>query len=88
MSSLRDETKIRDLSPNDIDKLIAVSGMVIRVSDIIPEMRQATFKCVQCGLIEVKVLERGKLEESSTCNRCMAKFSFELIHNRSIYSDK
>ncbi len=62
--------------------------MVIRVSDIIPEMRQATFKCVQCGLIEVKVLERGKLEESSTCNRCMAKFSFELIHNRSIYSDK
>jgi DNA replication licensing factor MCM4 len=46
VSQLRDETKIRNLGPNDIDRLIALRGMVIRVSDIIPEMRQATFKCV------------------------------------------
>lgn len=62
--------------------------MVIRVSDIIPEMRIATFKCAQCGLIEEVSLERGRIEENTTCNRCMAKFSFELIHNRSLFSDK
>lgn len=87
-SGLREVTQLRDINPSDIDRLIALRGMVIRVSDIIPEMRQATFKCAQCGLIEISNLERGKLEENTTCPRCMAKYSFELIHNRSVFSDK
>lgn len=87
-SGLREVTQLRDINPSDIDRLIALRGMVIRVSDIIPEMRQATFKCAQCGLIDIVTLERGRLEENTTCTRCMAKYSFELIHNRSVFSDK
>ena len=36
------ETKvIRDLNPEDIERLVSVSGMVTRCSNIIPEVRWA-----------------------------------------------
>ncbi|KAJ8965201.1 hypothetical protein NQ317_013353 [Molorchus minor] len=31
-----------------IENLITISGMVIRTSNIIPEMREAFFKCIVC----------------------------------------
>ena len=33
----------------DIDKLVSVKGMVIRCSSIIPEIKEAFFKCLVCG---------------------------------------
>ena len=36
-----DKTKnMRQLNPEDIDQLITISGMVIRLSSLIPEMKQ------------------------------------------------
>ena len=32
-------SRIRDLGPSDIDKLVCIRGIVIRNSEIIPEMR-------------------------------------------------
>lgn len=39
---------MRNLNPDDIDQLIAISGMVIRTSQLIPEMQEAfsSAKCV------------------------------------------
>lgn len=38
------ETKvIRDLNPSDINKLISVSGMITRTSNVIPDLRCAAF---------------------------------------------
>ncbi len=31
---------MRTLNPEDIDQLITISGMVIRISQLIPEMRE------------------------------------------------
>ncbi|RXN24671.1 DNA replication licensing factor mcm4 [Labeo rohita] len=36
---------MRALNPEDIDQLITISGMVIRTSQLIPEMQEAFFRC-------------------------------------------
>lgn len=86
--NLRHVTSMREMGPDKIDMLIAIRGIVIRVSDIVPDMRVADFRCVQCGRHEKVTLERGKVEEPNSCPRCLAKYSFELIHNLSTFSDK
>ena len=47
--NMRTHHKIRDLDPSHIDKLVSIKGIVIRNSDIIPEMKEASFKCSNCG---------------------------------------
>ncbi len=39
MFNLMEKKVIRDLDPDDIDRLVSVSGMVTRCSNIIPEVR-------------------------------------------------
>ncbi|XP_075262884.1 DNA replication licensing factor MCM4-like [Convolutriloba macropyga] len=79
---------MRELDPEDIDQLITVSGMVIRTSGIIPEMRQALFQCVVCGHVETVEVDRGRISEPIVCQRCQTNHSFSLIHNRSLFDDK
>ena len=44
-----DKTKnMRMLNPEDIDQLITISGMVIRTSPLIPEMREVDPKTAVC----------------------------------------
>ena len=46
--NLRKVYQVRDLDPTHIDKLITIKGIVIRNSDVIPEMKSASFKCYRC----------------------------------------
>ena len=39
--NLAEQKVIRDLNPTDMNRLIAVSGMVTRTSSVIPDIRQA-----------------------------------------------
>lgn len=86
--NLLNTSRIRDLGPNDIDKLIMIRGISVRNSEIIPEMREAFFRCLICGKVENSTLQRSKVIEPNECKNCKSKASFELVHNRSIYNDK
>ncbi|KAK7865107.1 hypothetical protein R5R35_014639 [Gryllus longicercus] len=79
---------MRALNPEDIDQLITISGMVIRTSNIIPEMREAFFKCVVCGFTTVVELDRGRIAEPTLCTNCNTNHCFSLVHNRSQFTDK
>lgn len=79
---------MRALNPEDIDQLISVNGMVIRVSNIIPEMREAFFKCVVCSFTTSVEIDRGRIAEPTLCTHCNTNHCFQLIHNRSQFSDK
>lgn len=81
------KNRMRDLGPSDIDKLVCISGLVIRNSEIIPEMRDAFFRCTLCEKEETTVLQRSRIIEPNECKNCLSKSSFELVHNRSIFSD-
>lgn len=72
----------------DIDQLVTLSGMVTRTSTIVPEMREAFFKCAVCGAAAAAELERGRVPEPAHCAHCGTAHCFQLIHNRSHFSDK
>ena len=79
---------MRALNPEDIDQLITISGMVTRTSNVIPEMREAFFRCTVCSNTTSVDIDRGRIAEPVLCTHCNTKFSFTLIHNRSQFSDK
>ena len=81
-------TSMRNLNPEDIDQLITVSGMVIRTSGIIPEMREAFFQCNVCRNTRSVEIERGRISEPTLCTHCSTNHSFHLVHNRSQFTDK
>lgn len=72
----------------DIDQLIAISGMVIRTSQLIPEMQEAFFQCQVCAHTARVEMDRGRIAEPCVCERCHTTHSMALIHNRSVFSDK
>lgn len=46
--SISEIVTMRDLNPENIDQLIAVSGMVIYTSQIIPDPKAGFFQCSIC----------------------------------------
>lgn len=81
---------MRELNPNDIDKLVTVKGIVIRATSIIPDMKVAFFKCNTCGHTVAVEIDRGVIAEPTKCPRgvCSLNNSMMLIHNRSSFADK
>jgi len=88
--NLIETINMRKLDPHDIDTLVSVKGMVIRVGDIIPEMRLAFFECSICHQTQDVMIEDGAIAEPRTCpnSNCGGKSCMQLIHNRSSFSDK
>ncbi|ETN39599.1 uncharacterized protein HMPREF1541_05825 [Cyphellophora europaea CBS 101466] len=83
-------TNMRDLDPNDIDKLVSIKGLVIRTTPVIPDMKEAFFKCAVCNKTAWVGIDRGKIKEPSICpaRMCQSKNSMEIVHNRSVFADK
>eukprot|EP00092_Neocalanus_flemingeri_P030424 GFUD01033026.1.p1 GENE.GFUD01033026.1~~GFUD01033026.1.p1 ORF type:complete len:866 (+),score=291.09 GFUD01033026.1:48-2600(+) len=79
---------MRALDPQDIDQLITVTGMVIRASNLIPELAEAHFQCSVCHNTAEVEIERGRIAEPTLCSHCNTNHSFALVHNRSKFTDK
>lgn len=81
---------MRELNPNDIDKLVSVKGLVLRASAIIPDMKVAFFKCNACDHTIAVEIDRGVISEPTKCPRqvCGQVNSMALVHNRSSFADK
>lgn len=39
---------MRNLTPKEINRLVCIRGIVIRCSEIYPEMKTALFRCTNC----------------------------------------
>ena len=59
--NLRKVYRIRELNPDHIDKLVTLRGIVIRNSDIVPEMKEAHFICVKCNREEERCVQTGRI---------------------------
>lgn len=84
------ERGMRELNPNDIDKLVSVKGLVLRATAVIPDMKVAFFKCNACDHTIAVEIDRGVISEPSKCPRqvCGQSNSMSIIHNRSSFADK
>ncbi|KAK0618040.1 MCM2/3/5 family-domain-containing protein [Bombardia bombarda] len=83
-------TNLRELNPSDMDKLVCIKGLVIRTTPVIPDMKDAFFKCSVCGHSVNVSLDRGKIREPTECPRarCGSKNSMQIVHNRCAFEDK
>ncbi|GAB1520282.1 MCM DNA helicase complex subunit [Rhizoctonia solani] len=85
-----DVVNMRELNPSDTDKLVAIKGLVIRATPIIPDMSEAFFRCVICHHTMQVQIDRGRISEPDRCPRqvCASPGSMVLIHNRSSFADR
>lgn len=79
---------MRELNPSDISTLVAVRGMIIRASPIIPDIQIAMYSCSKCRAMRDVSISHGRIDEPRNCSSCNSKDSFTLIHSRSTFSDK
>lgn len=88
--NLQNSVNLRELNPEDVDKYICIKGLVIRSSNIIPDLRVAFFKCKSCGYVTTRENIKGKISEPQKCEKtdCSASNSLSLIHNRCVFGDK
>ena len=81
---------MRELDPADIDKLVSIKGLVIRTTPVIPDMKEAFFKCSVCDHTLYVTIDRGKIAEPTQCPRqaCKSKDGMQIVHNRCVFADK
>uniref|UniRef100_A0A2N9GXC5 DNA replication licensing factor MCM4 n=1 Tax=Fagus sylvatica TaxID=28930 RepID=A0A2N9GXC5_FAGSY len=89
--NLKSSTSMRNLNPSDVERMVSLKGMIIRSSSIIPEIREAIFRCLVCGYYsDPVVINRGQITEPKIClkEECQARDSMTLVHNRCRFADK
>ncbi|KAF5003786.1 hypothetical protein FDECE_9681 [Fusarium decemcellulare] len=81
---------LRDLNPSDMDRLISIKGLVIRTTPVIPDMKDAFFRCNVCNHSVNVGIDRGNIREPTECPReiCKSKNSMQIVHNRCVFEDK
>jgi DNA replicative helicase MCM subunit Mcm2 (Cdc46/Mcm family) len=52
-----------------------------------PDMRSAFYRCGSCGASAEVAVERGRVDEPTTCDGCQIRGTMELVHNRSKFID-
>ncbi len=62
--------EIRDIRSDRIGKLISVSGIVRKNTEVLPRIQLAVFQCSKCASLTALEQSRGKLEEPSKCEAC------------------
>ena len=67
-----------------MDRLISIKGLVIRTTPVIPDMKDAFFRCNVCNHSVNVGSDRGKIREPTECPReiCKSKNSMLIVHNR------
>ncbi|KAL9555809.1 hypothetical protein MBANPS3_002179 [Mucor bainieri] len=88
--NLTSSVNMRELDPQNVDQLITIKGLMIRASPIIPDMKEAFFRCLICDYTVTVNVDRGRILEPTRCGResCDSQNSMTLVHNRCLFSDK
>ncbi|CEP08142.1 hypothetical protein [Parasitella parasitica] len=88
--NLKETVNMRELDPQNVDQLITIKGLMIRASPIIPDMKEAFFRCLICDYTVTVNVDRGRILEPTRCGResCDSQNSMTLVHNRCLFSDK
>ncbi|KAK4438921.1 DNA replication licensing factor MCM6 [Sesamum alatum] len=81
--------RLRELTTTEIGKLVSVSGVVTRTSEVRPELLQGTFKCLDCGNVIKNVEQQFKYTEPIICMNatCQNRTKWALLRQESKFSD-
>ncbi|KAF6135243.1 hypothetical protein GIB67_035314 [Kingdonia uniflora] len=81
--------RLRDLTTKEIGKLVSVTGVVTRTSEVRPELLQGTFRCYECGGVMKNVDQQFKYTEPIICVNatCQNRTKWALIKEESKFAD-
>jgi len=81
------ETALRRIGAEHISRLVMVSGIIVRASNVQPFILKAAFMCGQCG--ETILLDQTDqfLKTPRECPSCSSRRGFELIPKESVFID-
>jgi replicative DNA helicase Mcm len=77
---------LRDINADVIDKLIGVSGMVVRTSEVKPLAKKIGYRCMNCNTINEAQLKGLLLKKPAKCVNC-AERELEMDPEHSIFTD-
>ena len=87
---------VRDLRESDLNRFVAVDGIVRRVSEVRPQIRDAVFECVACRTKfhepqdDASLVFREPLEcpeSQGGCGKAQGRTRFRLVPEESTYVD-
>lgn len=82
----RDEQpRLRDISAQHINRLIAVEGVVKQMTDVLPKLNTATFECKRCGN-RYKIAQSGQTIRQPAMCECK-HHDFRLVSEQSEFID-
>ncbi|XP_057433022.1 DNA replication licensing factor MCM6 [Lotus japonicus] len=81
--------RLRELATSEIGKLVSVTGVVTRTSEVRPELLQGTFKCLECGGVIKNVEQQFKYSEPTICVNatCNNRTKWALLRQESKFAD-
>ncbi|KAI4332106.1 hypothetical protein L6164_017042 [Bauhinia variegata] len=81
--------RLRELTTAEIGKLVSVTGVVTRTSEVRPELLQGTFKCLDCGGVIKNVEQQFKYTEPTICLNatCSNRNKWALLRQESKFAD-
>lgn len=77
---------LREINAEAINKLIGVSGMVVRTSEVKPLAKKIGYRCLSCGEINEAQLKSLVLKKPLKCKQCSEK-ELEMDPDTSIFID-
>ncbi|MCL4344903.1 MAG: minichromosome maintenance protein MCM [Candidatus Thermoplasmatota archaeon] len=86
------KVEIRNLRSINVGKLISITGIIRKNTEVMPRLYNAAFQCVYCRAITYMLQQRGRLEEPEICSNddCpneKNKPKFNLLVNESRFID-
>jgi replicative DNA helicase Mcm len=77
---------LRDINADVINKLLGVSGMVVRSSEVKPFGRKIAYRCLNCNHINVSQLKGLSVKKPQRCINCSEK-ELEMDIENSLFID-
>lgn len=81
--------QIRELRSANINKFIAISGLIRKATEVRPKIVNAAFKCQRCEHVTFVPQGEGKFVEPYECENdvCGRKGPFKIVHEESEFVD-
>ncbi len=77
---------LREINADLIDKLVSVSGMVVRSSEVKPLAKKVAYRCTNCNTVTEAQLKGLVLKKPQKCHACSEK-ELEMDPETSIFID-
>jgi replicative DNA helicase Mcm len=79
--------RITELRSGNLNRLVAIEGLVKKVTEVRPILKVGVYRCSNCGEEVYIEQDTGHLQEPVICQSCGKRAKFSLVVEKSLFSD-